>query len=93
MKKLPIDLPLRSVSTKVSVAAWERAQFLKDQLGCRLSDVVSAALLYIDNATLEKVMADQKAAIDALPKPIRTLLKDLDSLSPEDRAALKDLLD
>lgn len=93
MNKLPIDLPLRSVSTKVSVAAWDRAQELKDKLGCRLSDVVSAALLYIDEDKLRAIMTDQQAAIDALPKSVKGLLRNLDKLSDDERRMLRDLLD
>jgi hypothetical protein len=60
VKKLPIDLKLRTVTTRVSVAAWDRAQSLKKELGCSLQDVLSAALLYIELATLKRVMQSQR---------------------------------
>jgi bisphosphoglycerate-dependent phosphoglycerate mutase len=93
MKKLPIDLPLKTVTTKISVAAEQRAQELKKELGCRLSDVYSAALLYADVALLRRIMDDQKVALDALPKSVQAVLKNLDKLSDADRKALRDLLD
>jgi predicted RecB family endonuclease len=93
MRKLPIDLPLKTITTKISVAAEKRAQLLKKQLGCRLSDVYSACILYADVALLKKIMDDQKVALDALPKSVQSVLKDLDKLSAEDREALRNLLD
>lgn len=93
MKKLPIDLKLRTISTRVSVAAWDRAHSLKKELGCSLQDVLSAALLYIELATLQRVMKSQRAALEALPASVKAILKDLDQLSVEDRKALRALLE
>lgn len=92
MKKLPIDLQMVTKTTKVSVAAWDRAQQLKEKLGCRLADVVSAALLYIEEDRLKRILDDQQAALDELPKAVKMVLKNLDSLSEADREALKKLL-
>lgn len=93
MKKLPIDLSLRTVTTKVSTGAWEHAQRLKRAVGCRVSDVVSAALLTLDEARLRKIMESQDAALAELPKPIQALLKDLDQLSEADRKTIRTLLE
>jgi hypothetical protein len=93
VKKLPIDLKLRTVTTRVSVAAWDRAQSLKKELGCSLQDVLSAALLYIELATLKRVMQSQRAALEELPASVKAILKDLDQLSAADRKALRALLE
>jgi hypothetical protein len=93
MKKLQIDLALRTVTTKVSVGAWDHAQKLKDQVGCRLSDVVSAAILLLTRERLEAIMNLQNKALADLPKPVQQLLKNIDQLSDADRKALRDLLD
>lgn len=93
MKKLPIDLKLRTVTTRVSVAAWDRAQALKKEFGCSLQDVLSAALLYIDADQLRRIMNSQAAALAELPPSVRALLKDLDQLSAADRKALRALLE
>jgi hypothetical protein len=93
VKKLPIDLKLRTISTRVSVAAWDRAHALKKELGTSLQDVLSAALLYIDVKTLKRVMENQRAALEELPPSVKAILKDLDQLSAEDRKALRDLLE
>jgi hypothetical protein len=93
MKKLPIDLPLRTVTTKVTVGAWKRAQELKAKVGCRLSDVISAAIYLLDEQQLRAIMDQQAAALAELPKPIQSLLKDLDKLSDEDRKTLRAFLE
>lgn len=93
MKKLPIDLALKTVTTKVSVGAWEHAQDLKVRVGCRLSDVVSAALLLLTTERLQAIMNLQQKALADLPKPVQALLKNIDQLSDADRQALRDLLD
>lgn len=92
MNRLPIDLSLKTVTTKVSVPAWDRAQELKDKFDCRLSDIVSACLLYMSEEELEKIMTQQAAAVNALPKSVRGLLRNLDKLSDEERTMLRDLL-
>lgn len=93
MRKLPIDLALRTVTTKVSVGAWDHAQDLKRQVDCRLSDVVSAALLALTPDKLRAIMSLQTKALAELPKPIQVLLKNLDQLSEADRKTLRDLLE
>lgn len=92
MKKLPIDLPLRTVTTKVTVGAWKRAQDLKVAVGCRLSDVISAAIYMLDEQKLRAVIEQQERAMSELPKPTLALLKNIDQLSEADRKTLRDLL-
>ena len=92
MKRLPIDLSLRTITTKVSVDAWVRAQSLKEKHGVRLSDVVSACLLYMPEAELAKIVEEQSKAVDGLPKEIRGMLRNVDKLSAEDKKILRDIL-
>lgn len=92
MKRLPIDLSLKTVTTKVSTKAWERAQLLKEKHGVRLSDIVSACLLYMPDEELDRIVKEQSEAVEALPKVVRGMLRNLDRLSDEDRAALRDIL-
>jgi hypothetical protein len=86
MRKLPIDLPLKTVTTKVSVGAWDHAQKLKQLVGCRLSDVVSAALLTLTSDQLRAIMNLQNKSLAELPKSVQALLKDLDNLSDDQTA-------
>lgn len=92
MKRLPIDLSLKTVTTKVSVNAWERAQRLKESYGVRLSDVISAALLHIPEGDLARIFKEQSAAVDKLPRAIRAMLQNVDKLSEEERQTLRDIL-
>lgn len=92
MKRLPIDLSLKTVTTKVSTQAWERAQELKLRHDCRLSDIVSVALLYIDEDQLGEILKEQNRAIEALPKSVKSLMSNLDKLTDVDREMLRDLL-
>ena len=92
MKRLPIDLSLKTVTTKVSTQAWDRAQMLKQRHGCRLSDIVSVALLYIDDAQLSEILEEQNKAIEALPKSVRGLMSNLDKLTDVEREMLRELL-
>ena len=84
MKRLPIDLNLVTKTTKVSSKAWDRAQELKKKHDVRLSDVVSACLLYMPEDLLEEIVKKQSDAIDGLPKPVVGLLRNLDKLSDEE---------
>lgn len=92
MKALPIDLSLKTVTTKVATNAWERVQELKRQRpGVRLSDLVSVCLLYMPEAELDRILAEQAGKLASLPKPIQALLKNLDTLTAADREMLRDL--
>lgn len=92
MKRLPIDLSLKTVTTKVSNAAWDRAQELKTKFDCRLSDIVSVCLLYMPEDEIANIIAEHNAAVEKLPKQMRSLLRNIDQLSDDDRAMLRDLL-
>lgn len=92
MKALPIDLSLRTVTTKVSVGAWARAQSLKDTHGCRLSDIVSICLLYMPEGEIDRIVKEQSEIVETLPKSVRGLLRNLDKLSEEERQILRDAL-
>lgn len=92
MKKLPIDLPVKSVTTKVSPEAWERAQQLKDKFGARLSDVLSACLLYMPEEKLKKILQDQNEAVNNLPKSVIGTMRNIDKLSDEEKQMLRDIL-
>lgn len=92
MKRLPIDLTLVTKTTKVSAAAWERAQELKAKHGVRLSDIVSACLLYMPEEKLAEVVEEQSKLVDGLPKVVKGMLRNVDKLSDEERAMLRDIL-
>lgn len=92
MKRLPIDLSLKTVTTKVSNAAWDRAQELKAKHDCRLSDIVSACLLYMPEEEIARIIAEQDEAVERLPKPVRALLRNIDKLTEDERAMIRDLM-
>ncbi|MGE8141871.1 hypothetical protein ACQKOE_07835 [Novosphingobium sp. NPDC080210] len=92
MKRLPIDLSLKTVTTKVSAAAWDRAQELKAKHDCRLSDIVSACLLYMPEEEIARIIAEQDEAVERLPKPVRALLRNMDKLTEDERAMIRDLM-
>lgn len=85
MTDLPIQLTLKTVSTKVAPAAWDRVDALAAQFGARKSDIVSACLLFMPEAEIKRVLDEQAAAMDALPKPVRGLLRHIDKLDAKQR--------
>lgn len=92
MKKPPIELTVTTMTTKVAPAAQARLRELASKHGARISDVVSACLLFMPEEDLARILAEQKATLDALPKAVRGMVRNLDKLSEEDRAMLRDLL-
>lgn len=90
--KLLLELALKTVTTKVTPAAWERAQALKQKTGKRLSDVVSVCLLYMPEDELVRLLAEQDDAIDKLPKAVKGLMRNLDKLSDAEKKMLRELL-
>lgn len=93
MKRLPIDLPMRTLSTKVSVGAYERVRKLKDETEYRMSDIVSACLLYMPEDKLIAILEEQSKVVDALPKSAKGILRNIESMSDEDRKILRDILE
>jgi hypothetical protein len=91
MKRLPIDLTLKTVTTKVTPKAWDRAQELKDKHNVRLSDIISICLLYMPEDRLAQLIKEQDEAVEKLPKSVRGLLRDWDKLTEDQKAMLKDL--
>lgn len=89
---LPIDLPLRTMTSKVSLGAHERLKRLAEKTGARMSDVLSACLLHMPEAELERILAEQKKAVDGLPKSVKGLMRNLDRLSDQEREMLRQLL-
>jgi hypothetical protein len=89
---LPIDLPLRTMTSKVSLGAHERLKKLAGEHGARMSDVLSACLLHMPEAQLAKILAEQKKAIDNLPKSVKGLMRNMDKLSEAEKKMLRDLL-
>jgi beta-phosphoglucomutase-like phosphatase (HAD superfamily) len=92
MKKLPIDLPLKTMTTKVSVGAYERVRLLAKQHGVRVSDALSACILHMPEDKLAQVLAEQKATLDALPKHVKGLMQVIDKLDDEQKALIQDAL-
>lgn len=91
-KKLPIDLPIKSMTTKVSVGAHDRLKELAAKHDARMSDVISACILYMPDAQLAKILAEQKEVLDSLPKAIKGLLRNVDKMTDEERAMIRDIL-
>lgn len=92
MKKLPIDLPVKSMTSKVSVGAQEHLRELAKKYDARISDVLSACILHMPEDRLAQVLAEQKKALEGLPKSVKGLLRNADSLTDEERAMLRDVL-
>lgn len=92
MIELPIPLNSKTVSTKVAPSAWDRVDELAARLGCRKSDVVSIALLYLPEEVFIAQLDAQKAIIDALPKAVRGLLRHMDKLDEAQRKLVIDAL-
>lgn len=90
--KLPIDLPIKTMTTKVSVAAQDRLKLIAKSHGFKIQDVLSACLLHMPEDDIVRIVEDQQAIIAKLPKSVRALLKDADNLSDADREMLRDLL-
>lgn len=80
------------MTAKVDPAAQARLKELAARHGARVQDVLSACLLFMPEDLLAERLKERAEQIEALPKPMRQLLKDLDKLSPADREALKDIL-
>ena len=89
---LPIELNVVSKTTKVTPRAWKRAQDLAHKHGVRISDIVSLSLIYMDEAELVKLIEQQRQIVDAMPKAMRGLLRNMDKLDAKQRAELKKLL-
>lgn len=85
MSDLPIELALKTVSTKVAPSAWDRVDQLSSKLGCRKSDIVSIALLFMDEDVIKAKLEEQASALDKLPKAVRGLLRHMDKLDAEQR--------
>lgn len=92
MKKLPIDLPLRTMTSKVSIGAHERLKQLAAKHGARMSDVLSACLLHMPEEELVRILAEQGRALDALPKSVKGLMRNLDKLDDAEKKMLRDVL-
>lgn len=91
IKNLPIDLPVRSMTTKISVGAQARLKERAAEHGVRMSDVLSACVLYMDEDRLAEILAEQKAVLDSLPKWAKGLLRNVETLSDEEREMLREI--
>lgn len=92
MTELTIELALKTVSTKVAPSAWGRVDDLAAKFGCRKSDIVSIALLYMPEDEIKAKLDAQAAAIDELPKAVRGLLRHMDKLDAAQRKVVIDAL-
>ena len=92
MTKPLIGLALTTKTTKVTPEAWERANALKDELGCRLSDIVSACLLFMPSDELKRIIAENQAAIDKLPRAVVGAMRNVDKMSAAEKKMLIDVL-
>lgn len=92
MNKLHIDLPIKSMTTKVSVGAHTRLKHLAEKHGFLIQDVLSACLLHMPEDELVRILTEHKVALDSLPRAAKAVLKSLDQLSEDERKELKKLL-
>jgi hypothetical protein len=92
MTKLPIDLPLKTMTAKVSVGAHDRLKALADKHKLKMQDVLSACLLHMPEDQLVAILKIQEERLAALPPALRQMLKNIDQLSPADRQSLRDIL-
>ena len=92
MTKLPIDLALKTMTSKVSVGAHERLKDLAAKHDAKIQDVLSACLLHMPEDLLVRILAEQQAVLDKLPKPVRNMLRHADQLTDADRAMLREIL-
>lgn len=91
--KLLIDLPLRTMTSKVSLDAHARLKALAKKYSARMSDVLSACILHMPEEELARIITEQKRAVDGLPKDVKGLLRNLDKLDDEQKKMLRELLD
>lgn len=92
MTKLQIDLPIKTMTSKVSVNAHARLKDLAERHGFLIQDVLSACLLHMPEQELVRILEEHKAAVDALPRAAKAVLKSLDAMTAADREAIKKLL-
>lgn len=90
--KLPIDLPIKSMTTKVSVGAQERVKLIATSHGFKLQDVISACLLHMPENDIVRIVEAQQKAVGRLPKAVKGLLRNVDKMTDEEREMLKDIL-
>lgn len=95
-RRLPLHLKLTQWNTKVSEEALVHIKAvharMRDRNGARLSDVLSTALLMLDEEALAAELDALMKVEEETPKALKTLIKDLDSLSDEDRELVRKLV-
>jgi len=89
---LPIDLPLKTVSTKVSVKAWDQAHVFAKEYEVRISDVLSACLLHMPPEKLREILQRQAEVLDSLPKVVRGVMRHAPTLSDDEKKLLREAL-
>lgn len=92
MTDLKLELTLKTVTTKVTPAAWDRVDELAKKMGVRKSDIVSACLLFMPEEELARILAEQAAAVGKMPKFVQGLLRNMDKLGDAERKILRDVL-
>lgn len=92
MTKLRIDLAIKTMTTKVSVAAQARLKELAEKHGFLVQDVLSACLLHMPEDLLVRILTEHRTALDQLPKATKAVLKNLDKLTDAEREEIKKLL-
>lgn len=88
----PVDLTTKTITTKVSPAAWARAKALAKRFDARVSDVFSICLLHMPADRIELLVDEQKAATSSLPKVIRGVLSQAHRMTAAEKAAIIEAL-
>ena len=90
--KLPIDLPIKTMTSKVSVEAHARRRMIANSHGFLLQDVLSVCLLHMPEDDIVKLLEEQARILDGMPKSVRAVLKYAEGMSYEQRQMMSDAL-
>jgi hypothetical protein len=92
MKNLPIDLPVKAVTVRMSVGARDRVKLIAASHGFSQQDVISACLLHMPEDAIVKIIEQQRCELDSMTKITQDMLRALSDMSDEERARLRDIL-
>lgn len=86
------SIATKTISAKISLAAVERVDEMSARLGVRKSDIYSVCLLNMPEDQIKSLIEGQVAALNALPKSVRGLLRSIDKLDEAQRNLLIEAL-
>lgn len=89
---LPIDLPTKTLSAKVSVNALKRLKRIASEHKLKIQDVISVCLLHMPEDEIVRIVSEQEASLESLKPEVRSILRKVDGMSDEDRRTLREIL-